>query len=130
VNENKKEYKKDILTLPIYSPYFFPYLIMFLHSLAHARHASAHILHSSIFDACFSHSIAHASHTSAHISHICFAYSLPLDIMQDAITHISAQSRHIIIHRVIIPAICASDIQAVQQASQHSQQVLHASMHV
>ena len=106
-----------------------PYLIIFLHSFAHARQASAHILHSSIFDACLSHSIAHASHTSAHISHICFAYSLPLDIIHEAIIHISAQSRHIIMHRVIIPAISVLDIHAVQQASQHSQQVLHASIH-
>jgi uncharacterized membrane protein YadS len=35
----------------------------------------------------FSHSIAHASHTSAHILHTCFTFSLPLDIKQDAIIH-------------------------------------------
>jgi hypothetical protein len=69
--------------------------------------------------AIFSHSIAQASHTLAHISHICFAYSLPLHIIIDAIVHMEAQSLHIIMHLPIIPIISLFDIvmHSVQQAS-------------
>jgi thiosulfate/3-mercaptopyruvate sulfurtransferase len=38
----------------------------------------------------------------------------------------SAQSRHIILHRPIIPAISVFDIHSVQQASQLSEHLLHA----
>src|SRR5690349_11636274 len=97
---------------------------MFLHSWAHFLHISAHSLHAGILSPIFSHSIAHASHTVAHISHICFANSLPLHIIIEAIIHILAQSLHIIIHRPIIPAISVFDIDihSVQQAS-------HAHLH-
>jgi hypothetical protein len=106
------------------------YLIMFLHSCAHILQAWAHILHSSILSWNFSHSMAHASHVSAHILHTCFTFSLPLDIKQEAIIHISIQSRIIIMHLVIMPTMFLSIRQAVQQASQHSQHLLQASMHV
>ncbi|HXS59709.1 MAG TPA: hypothetical protein VN703_02735, partial [Candidatus Sulfopaludibacter sp.] len=51
--------------------------------------------------------------------HICFAYSLPLHIIIEAILHISAQSLHSIIHLPIIPIIWVFDIviHSVQQAS-------------
>jgi hypothetical protein len=90
---------------------------MFLHSCAHLLHASAHCLHTSILSPIFSHSIAHASHMSAHMLHICFAYSLPLHIIMDAILHMSAQSLHIIMH---LPIIWVFDVvmHSVQQASQ------------
>jgi len=109
---------------------FVSYLVTLLHSCAHILQAWAHILHSSILSWNFSHSIAHASHISAHILHTCFTFSLPRDIKQEAITHISIQSRIIIMHLVIIPTMFLSIRQAVQQASQHSQHLLHASIHV
>jgi hypothetical protein len=103
---------------------------MFLHSCAHLLHASAHCLHASILSPIFSHSIAHASHMSAHMLHICFAYSLPLHIIMDAILHMSAQSLHIIMQRPIIPAIWVFDIvmHSVQQASQAIMHSLQLSM--
>jgi hypothetical protein len=80
--------------------------------------------------AIFSHSIAQASHTSAHISHICFAYSLPLHIIIDAIVHMEAQSLHIIMHLPIIPIISLFDIvmHSVQQASHAIAHSLQLSM--
>ena len=106
------------------------YLIMLLHSCAHFLHMSAHCLHISILSPIFSHSIAHASHMSAHMLHICFAYSLPLHIIMDAILHMSAQSLHIIMHLPIIPAIWAFDVvmHSVQQASQAIMHSLQLSM--
>jgi hypothetical protein len=82
--------------------------------------------------AILSHSIAQASQTLAHISHICFAYSLPLHIIMDAILHMSAQSLHIIMHLPIIPIISLFDIvmHSVQQASQAIAHSLQLSMHV
>ena len=105
---------------------------MFLHSCAHFLHASAHCLHMSMLPAILSHSIAQASQTLAHISHICFAYSLPLHIIMDAILHMSAQSLHIIMHLPIIPIISLFDIvmHSVQQASQAIAHSLQLSMHV
>jgi hypothetical protein len=84
----------------------------------------------SILSPIFSHSIAHASHMSAHMLHICFAYSLPLHIIMEAILHMSAQSLHIIMHLPIIPAIWVFDIvmHSVQQASQAIMHSLQLSM--
>jgi len=113
-----------------YLSFLISYLVIFLHSFAHILHAWAHCLHSSILSWSFSHSIAHASHTSAHVLHTCFTFSLPLDIKQDAIMHISIQSRIIIMHLVVMLTFFWSIRQAVQQASQDSQQLLQASMHV
>ena len=103
---------------------------MLLHSCAHFLHASAHCLHISILSPIFSHSIAHASHMSAHMLHTCFAYSLPLHIIMDAILHMSAQSLHIIMHLPIIPAIWVFDVvmHSVQQASQAIMHSLQLSM--
>ena len=100
---------------------------MFLHSCAHFLHASAHCLHISNLSPIFSHSIAHASHMSAHMLHICFAYSLPLHIIMDAILHMSAQSLHIIMH---LPIIWVFDVvmHSVQQASQAIMHSLQLSM--
>ena len=103
---------------------------MFLHSCAHFLHASAHCLHISILSPILSHSVAHASHMSAHMLHTCFAYSLPLHIIMDAILHMSAQSLHIIMHLPIIPAIWVFDVvmHSVQQASQAIMHWLQLSM--
>src|SRR5215212_8336323 len=103
---------------------------MFLHSCAHFLHASAHCLHMSILSPIFSHSIAHASHMSAHMLHICFAYSLPLHIIMDAILHMSAQSLHIIMQRPIFPIMSPPVIvmHSVQQASQAIMHWLQLSM--
>ena len=103
---------------------------MFLHSCAHFLHASAHCLHASILSPIFSHSIAHASHMSAHMLHICFAYSLPLHIIMDAILHMSAQSLHIIMQRPIFPIMSPLVIvmHSVQQASQAIMHSLQLSM--
>jgi hypothetical protein len=106
----------------------FLYLLILRHSWAQFLHASAHCLHSSIEEN-FSHSPAHASHTSAHTLQICFAYSLPLDIKHAAVLHISAQSRAIIMHLVIVPTFWSLR-HAVQHDSQASQHTQHASMQV
>src|SRR5215216_1580455 len=69
-------------------------------------------------------------HSWAHLLHICFAYSLPLHIIIDAILHMSAQSLHIIMHLPIIPAIWVFDVvmHSVQQASQAIMHSLQLSM--
>ena len=105
---------------------------MLLHSWAHFLHVSAHCLHMSILSPIFSHSIAHASHMSAHMLHICFAYSLPLHIIMDAILHMSAQSLHIIMHLPIMPIISLFVIvmHSVQQASQAIAHSLQLSIQV
>src|SRR6058998_3013660 len=110
----------------IRSKLFSSYLVILRHCWAQFLHASAHCLHSSTEEN-FSHSSAHASHTSAHTLQHCFAYSLPLDIKHKAILHISAQSRAIIMHLVIVPTFGLLR-HAVQHDSQASQQTQHASM--
>jgi hypothetical protein len=109
---------------------------MLRHSCAHFLQASAHCRHMSLF--IFSHACAQASHMSAHMLHICFTYSLPLHIIMEAILHMSAQSRHIIIHRAIavmsiccmLPVIDIIVMHSVQQASQAIAQLLQLSIHV
>ena len=61
------------------------------HSSAHLLHTCAHLWQWSI-SVYRSHSLAHASQISAQKSHICFTYSLSLDMNCEAVQQILAQS--------------------------------------